>query len=276
MKSVLLINEDQRLHGAVRRALSEDEYRVWWAPNTETGMELLGELPVDLVIAEYVTPEPEEQNVIEALRRIQPKPKLLLTIEHGTPEAVLKALRARVCDFLISPFTAEDLSATIDSAISGCPAQDIEVVSAQPEWVELCVPCDRAAFTPLHKLLDQLDMDVRPELAEAIKFAFSEMLGNAIEHGGNLDSGKRVTVNILRLKHAVICRIKDPGAGFDPARLGHAAVSNPADDPLHHGGIREQNGLRPGGFGILLTKQLVDDLIYNERHNELMFVKFLS
>ena len=45
MKSLLLINEDQRLHGAVRRALSEDEYRVWWAPNTETGMELLGELP---------------------------------------------------------------------------------------------------------------------------------------------------------------------------------------------------------------------------------------
>jgi len=25
-----------------------------------------------------------------------------------------------------------------------------------------------------------------------------------------------------------------------------------------------------------MTKQLVDDLIYNERHNELMFVKFLS
>jgi len=40
--------------------------------------------------------------------------------------------------------------------------------------------------------------------------------------------------------------------------------------------VREEKGLRPGGFGILMTKQLVDDLIYNERHNELMFVKFLS
>ncbi|HYX28456.1 MAG TPA: ATP-binding protein [Pyrinomonadaceae bacterium] len=276
MKSLQLISEDQRLHGAVRRALAEDEYRVWWAPNAETGIELLGELPVDLVIAEYITPEPGEQNVIESLRSAQPKLKLLLTIEHGTPEIVLKALRARVCDFLISPFTPDDLRAAIDSAISKCPAQDIEVVSAQPEWVELCVPCDRTAFKPLHKLLDELDIDVQPELAEAIKFAFSEMLGNAIEHGGNSDPGKRVTVNILRLKHAVICRIKDPGAGFDPARLEHAAVNNPADDPLHHGGIREQNGLRPGGFGILLTKQLVDDLIYNERHNELMFVRFLS
>jgi anti-sigma regulatory factor (Ser/Thr protein kinase) len=35
-------------------------------------------------------------------------------------------------------------------------------------------------------------------------------------------------------------------------------------------------GLRGGGFGILLASQLVDDLLYNERHNEVLFVKCLS
>ena len=96
-------------------------------------------------------------------------------------------------------------------------------------------------------------MDVRPETKEAINYAFSELLGNAIEHGGKLDPDKRITVNILRLKHAVICRIKDPGNGFDPSQLEHAAVNNPVDDPFHHVGAREEKGLRPGGFGILLT-----------------------
>jgi len=276
MKSVLLINEDPRFHKAVLRALDGDGYRVWWTPNTESVVDLLGELPVDLVIADYSTPRPGEQNVIEVVQRIKPRPRLVLTIEHGTPDTVLKALRARVCDFLIRPFKPEELRRVIDSAISGCPAQEIEVISAQPEWVELRVPCDRATFSPLRRLLDELEMDVRPETAEAINYAFSEMLGNAIEHGGKLDPEKRITVNILRLKHAVICRIKDPGNGFDPSQLEHAAVNNPVDDPFHHVGVREEKGLRPGGFGILLTKQLVDDLIYNERHNELMFVKFLS
>ncbi len=74
----------------------------------------------------------------------------------------------------------------------------------------------------------------------------------------------------------MICRIKDPGNGFDPSHLEHAAVNNPVDDPFHHVGVREEKGLRPGGFGILMTRQLVDDLVYNELHNELMFVKFLS
>jgi len=276
MKSVLLIDEDPGLHDLALRALKGEDYRVWWTPNIESVVDLLAELPVDLIIADYAGLELGDQNVIKVLQRIKPKRKLVLTIAHGTPDRVLQALRARVCDFLIRPFKPEELRRVIDSAISGCPAQAIEVISAQPEWVELRVPCDRAAFSPLQRLLDELDADVPPELAEAINYAFSEMLGNAMEHGGKLDPEQRVTVNILRLKHAVICRIKDPGNGFDPSQLEHAAVSNPGGDQLHHAGVREEKGLRPGGFGILLTKQLVDDLVYNERHNELMFVRFLS
>ena len=40
--------------------------------------------------------------------------------------------------------------------------------------------------------------------------------------------------------------------------------------------VREEKGLRGGGFGILLVSQLVDELVYNERHNEVQFVKYLS
>jgi anti-sigma regulatory factor (Ser/Thr protein kinase) len=33
--------------------------------------------------------------------------------------------------------------------------------------------------------------------------------------------------------------------------------------------------MRPGGFGILLAKKLVDELIYNEKGNEVVLVKYL-
>jgi anti-sigma regulatory factor (Ser/Thr protein kinase) len=35
-------------------------------------------------------------------------------------------------------------------------------------------------------------------------------------------------------------------------------------------------GMRPGGFGILLVKQIADELIYSERGNEVVLVKFLN
>ena len=102
------------------------------------------------------------------------------------------------------------------------------------------------------------------------------MLSNAVEYGGGLDSRKQVEVRYVRLRRAVICRIKDPGNGFDPTELDHAAINNPNHDPLHHESVREAKGLRAGGFGILLTRQLVDELVYNERRNEVLFVKYLS
>jgi anti-sigma regulatory factor (Ser/Thr protein kinase) len=40
--------------------------------------------------------------------------------------------------------------------------------------------------------------------------------------------------------------------------------------------VRAEEGRRPGGFGILLTRNLVDELLYNERGNAVLFVKYLQ
>jgi anti-sigma regulatory factor (Ser/Thr protein kinase) len=173
-------------------------------------------------------------------------------------------------------FTPVAVRALATDALAACPVAGIEVISALPEWVELRVPCDLAATPAIEKLLARLDADLPQEINEAINYAFREMLGNAVEYGCRLDPSEHIEVRFVRLKRAFICRIKDPGAGFDPARLEHAAVSNPEDDPLRHASVRDERGLRAGGFGILLASRLVDELVYNERHNELMFVKYLT
>ena len=39
---------------------------------------------------------------------------------------------------------------------------------------------------------------------------------------------------------------------------------------------RHREGMRPGGFGILMARAMVDELLYNEAHNEVVFVKYLA
>jgi anti-sigma regulatory factor (Ser/Thr protein kinase) len=166
--------------------------------------------------------------------------------------------------------------AGLTNALTACLSAGIKVVSVLPEWVELRVPCDLAAISPLQELLTQLEAGLTPQISEAISGAFREMLCNAVEYGGHLDPTALVEVRLMRLKRAFICRIKDPGDGFDPSTLDHAAINNPNDNPVRHASVREEKGLRGGGFGILLTSQFVDDLVYNHRHNEVVFVKYLS
>ena len=63
----------------------------------------------------------------------------------------------------------------------------------------------------------------------------------------------------------VMCRVKDPGEGFSLDEIEHAAIANPDDDPLRHVTLRDAKGLRPGGYGVLLARKLVDELIYSEK-----------
>jgi hypothetical protein len=74
----------------------------------------------------------------------------------------------------------------------------------------------------------------------------------------------------------LLYRIADPGEGFDIDGLRHAAIANPDDDPIRHLSVREERGLRPGGFGLAMTRSLVDELIYNVARNVVLFIKYLD
>jgi len=103
--------------------------------------------------------------------------------------------------------------------------------------------------------------------------AFRELLLNAMEHGAGFDEQKVVDVHAVRTRRALVYYFKDPGPGFDVAAPGHVAT---AQDPIGHMAAREQEGQRPGGFGLLLTRKLVDEVHYNETGNEVFLVKYLD
>ena len=93
-----------------------------------------------------------------------------------------------------------------------------------------------------------------------LKQAVMEMGGNAIEwgHSKNADLVLRITYRID--PDAVTLIIKDQGPGFNPRNLPHAASD---EDPIGHLEIRNELGLREGGFGIMLARGLVDEFRYN-------------
>ena len=106
--------------------------------------------------------------------------------------------------------------------------------------------------------------------------AFREMLMNAMEHGAGFDPEKVITVTAIRTDRAIVYYFRDPGAGFTPAELARSALSNTENDPIAHLERRAEMGLRPGGFGILVAKQVVDELFYSERGNEVVLIKRLA
>jgi molybdopterin/thiamine biosynthesis adenylyltransferase len=101
-----------------------------------------------------------------------------------------------------------------------------------------------------------------------------ELLLNGIEWGGHLNPEQKVRVACLRTRRMLLYRIADPGPGFSFENLVHAAAAH-APGAIAHDRVREEKGLRPGGFGLVLIRAIADELIYNERQNEVVFIKYL-
>jgi anti-sigma regulatory factor (Ser/Thr protein kinase) len=140
----------------------------------------------------------------------------------------------------------------------------------------LLVPCERAVVDRIESFMTHLEADLPVDVRESIGYAFQELLMNAIEWGGGLDPSRTVRVAFLRAKRMLLYRIADPGPGFNFEGLLHAAMGQPEDDPTAHATVREEKGMRPGGFGILTVRAKVDELLYNEKRNEVVFVKYLD
>jgi anti-sigma regulatory factor (Ser/Thr protein kinase) len=161
------------------------------------------------------------------------------------------------------------------AANSECWDDGIEIISATPAWVQLAARCERKTADRLLQFFEEMSDLEDPEKHD-VAFAFREMLLNAMEHGGHFDPEQYVEIAYLRARHMVMCRVKDPGEGFSLEELQHAAVNNPHDDPTRHQRVRDAQNVRPGGLGILLTQSLVDELIYSEKGNEVLLVKYLQ
>jgi anti-sigma regulatory factor (Ser/Thr protein kinase) len=143
-------------------------------------------------------------------------------------------------------------------------------------WIDLMVPCTREAAEGTARFISQIDSDLDVELRDSVGLAFRELLLNAVEWGGTLDAVKRVRVMRGRWRGVLIYRITDPGSGFRFDDLPHAALAHRGESAIAHMAVRDNAGIRAGGFGLLIVRAIADELLYNERGNEVTFMKYLA
>lgn len=274
--SVLLVGAGPSLRLLFDTAIASGDFEVVEAELGADAQERLEARPFDLVLLESASAERAVEQV-KALRAVRADSKVIAVSGDPAPDAVLEAMREHAFAYFRAPIDPGEVAAAIGRAIDTPDWQDgIEVVSARPEWITLRLRCHRATADRVMGFIEQVHLELATEDREALGTAVREMLLNAIEHGGGLDPRKRVEMSRIRARDLVLYHVVDPGGGFSFDDLSHAAVSNPPDDPAAHARRREELGMRPGGFGILVSRSLVDELIFNERGNEVVLLKHLA
>jgi CheY-like chemotaxis protein/anti-sigma regulatory factor (Ser/Thr protein kinase) len=275
-KSILLVDDDPVTHELVHAMLRRDQHDIDSAFDGEEGLQKLLDGNYDLVLSDVHMPGMDGIELLGKIHELRPGTKVVVMTAESKPVTVLSAMRGHAYTYLSKPFTRESLLETVNAALdTSLGVDDIEVMSARPDWISLQLRCKLATADRLAQFFRELAMDLKPDERDSISTAFRELLMNAIEHGGKSDPNQRVHVTYVRTSRSIVYYIRDPGEGFSFANLSHAAVSNPDEAPFGHAEVREKMGIRPGGFGILLTRNFADELVYSAKGNEVMLIKYV-
>jgi len=228
----------------------------------------------DVLVTSPILPAQRDFALVAEAREYQPGIRTVVLAPELTAGDVITALRSDVFSCFTMPVPAVELRESIATALDADGWNSgLEVISAIPSWIALKVACRRTTADRLTRFITELAAGV-PELDRlALATAFREVLLNAMEHGAGFDDSKVIEVAAIRTQRAIVYYFKDPGPGFDPRAPGLVATD---DDPLSHLAHREAAGKRAGGFGMLLTGKLVDEVHYSERANEVFLVKHLD
>jgi len=277
MPRALSIGPTDQLLDALRANRKLSDLEILTCAGGVEAVHLLRRRAVDVVITNPVTPFREDLALAREVGAVRPGVRVVVLSPVAAPEEVIEALRTSVFACFSAPIDHREVTDMVVAALAEGPWENgIEVVSGLPHWMTLRVSCRLLTAERLVRFMTEYRSDVPGDARDLLMTAFREMLINAMEHGAGFDPEKVVEVTAARTARTIVYHFRDPGSGFDREDLAHATRTSAAEDVLATAILRAEEGRRPGGFGMLLVKEIVDELIYNEHGNEVIMIKHLQ
>lgn len=272
---ILVVDDDASMRKLIVVILEKEGHATVTCGSGVEAIQVLRQQKFDLLLLDVGLPDMSGLDIL-SIWRGRNGTKVIVITADDTAETLMTAIRHDAYLYIRKPFEAEELRDLVATALAARDAQRIEVISAKPDWLELSVPCTREAAERIDQFMRQVKIELPEDEREGVAQAFRELLMNAVEWGGGLDPARRVRISLLRTRRMLQYRVSDPGPGFRPEDLEHAAINNPPGDMFSHDLVRQQKGLRPGGLGLMMVRAIADELLYNEKHNEVIFIKYLD
>jgi anti-sigma regulatory factor (Ser/Thr protein kinase)/CheY-like chemotaxis protein len=276
-KRVLAVRPEPALTQALTWSMSPGSREMEVCEGDVEAVRRLRDRAIDVVVTDAATAFSEDLALATELRAIRPGVKVIVLAPQASHQELVDAMRHHVFACFTLPFDYMEIADMVRTALATETWRDgIEVVSGAPEWMTLRVSCHLVTADRLVRYMTEYQPSLPSVERDRLMAAFREMLLNAMEHGAGFDPEKAIEVTAARTARAIVYHFRDPGPGFCRADLAHAAASTSRQAVEMSAEERSALGMRPGGFGMLITRQIVDEVLYNERGNEVLLIKHLS
>ena len=113
MPTILIVEDELKMARLLELNLAEEGYSTLAAPDAETGLRLLRQEKIDLVLTDLKLPRMDGLEFLQAVKRSNAQTPVILMTAYGTVETAIEAMKAGASDYVLKPFSMEEIKLII-------------------------------------------------------------------------------------------------------------------------------------------------------------------
>jgi DNA-binding NtrC family response regulator len=133
-ENVLVVDDEPDMRDALTAALRREGLCICTAANGVEALEKIQGQPFDLIVTDVRMPRMGGLALLQELKRTSPTIPVIMMTGYGRIEDAVEAMKAGAFDYLLKPFSLEDLKAVVTKALS--PSQTPARPPVEPPHTE--------------------------------------------------------------------------------------------------------------------------------------------
>src|SRR6202167_597045 len=109
MPTVLIVEDEAKMRRLLELNLGEDGFTTLSAGDAESGLKLLRENAVDLVVTDLKLPGMNGLEFLQAIKRQNAAMPVVVMTAFGTVETAVEAMKAGASDYVLKPFSLSEM-----------------------------------------------------------------------------------------------------------------------------------------------------------------------
>src|SRR5258708_1081525 len=113
MPTILIVEDEAKMRRLVELNLADDGFSTLSAGDAETGLKLLRDTPVDLVVTDLKLPGMNGLEFLQAVKRQSAALPVVVRTAFGTVETAVEAMKGGASDYVLKPFSLSEMRMVI-------------------------------------------------------------------------------------------------------------------------------------------------------------------
>ena len=145
-ESILVIDDEESMRLALSETLSRSGHQVDCVSNGYDALKKVQSSSLKLIITDVRMPKMDGMEVLQEIKKVSPQIPVIMITAYGTIHNAVEAMKKGAVDYILKPFSFEELNAVVERALVNGKKQEAavkddqkyrEIVTRDPEMLRL-------------------------------------------------------------------------------------------------------------------------------------------